>query len=178
MAVKTEGKTNKKERKLPLFDIALWTVIVLAVLGGVYVMTHRSQAAATELVYTIRIEDVDNKYSGTFVSGGTLYSESGVAMGKIEEVGVSRATERRFDGNAVTEEGEYRYIETRSSEKSDVLLTVRVTAEMQNSCYFVGGNRIASGMRVETMVAGYFGEGVILTVEPVATASDGASSEP
>ncbi len=174
MAVKTEGKHVNK-RRLPLFDIALLTVLIFGVLGIAYLVTHRAEAPTTELVYTIRIEDVDNAYSGTYAQGGKLYSASGLVMGEIESVSVARAVDLRFDESVLTEDGEHRYIETRSAEKSDVTVTVRVTAEMRGGGYFVGGNRVAAGMCVETMVAGYFGEGTILTVTPIEETPEGES---
>lgn len=166
MAVKTEGKHTTK-RRLPMFDIALLTVLIFGVIGVAYVMTHRAEVPTTELVYTVCIEDVDNAYSGTYVQGGKLYSASGLVMGEIESVSVARAVDVRFDESVVTEDGEYRYIETRSSEKSDVTVTVRVTAEIRGGGYFVDGNRVAAGMHVDTMVSGYFAEGLILSVTPI-----------
>ncbi len=176
MAVKNEGKHVGKKR-VPLFDIAVLAVLIFGVIGVAYLMTHRAEVPTTELVYTVRIEDVDNAYSGTYVQGGKLYSPSGTVMGEIEEVSVARAVDVRFDESVLTEDGEHRYIETRSAEKSDVTVTVRVTAELRGGGYFVGGNRIAAGMQVETMVAGYFGEGAILTVTPIEETSQGESSK-
>lgn len=175
MAVKNEGKLNKK--RLPLFDIALLAVLIFGVIGVAYLMTHRAEVPEVELVYTVRIEDVDNAYSGTYVQGGKLYSPSGLVMGEIESVSVARAVDVRFDESVLTEDGEYRYIETRSAEKSDVTVTVRVTAEVRNNGYFVESNRIAAGMQVETMVAGYFGEGLILTVTPIEETPEGESTK-
>lgn len=166
MAVKKEEKRVYKER-ISLFDIALVAVLVFAVLCIAYLMTHRTQAPTVELVYTIRIEDVDNTYSGTYAQGGKLYTASGTVMGEIENVSVSRASDLCFDENVLTEDGEYRYTEERSDEKSDVTVTVRVTAEKRNGGYYVANNRVAAGMRVDTMVAGYFGEGLILTVRTI-----------
>ena len=179
MAVKKEERRAYKER-ISLFDIALAAVLVFAVLCIAYLMTHRAQAPTAELVYTIRIEDVDNAHSGTYAQGGKLYSASGTVMGEIVNVSVSRATELRFDESVLTEDGEYRYTEERSDEKSDVTVTVRVTAEMRNGGYYVANNRVAAGMRVDTLVAGYFGEGLILTVRqieelPAGEPSKGAS---
>ncbi len=176
MAVKKEGKRIDK-RRLPLFDIALLAVLIFGVIGVAYLVTHRAEVPEKELVYTVRIEDVDNAYSGTYVQGGKLYSPSGLVMGEIESVSVARAVDVRFDESVLTEDGEYRYIETRSAEKSDVTVTVRVTAEVRNNGYFVEGNRIAAGMQVETMVAGYFGEGLILTVTPIEETPEGESTK-
>ena len=176
MAVKNETKHANK-RRLPLFDIALLIVLVFGVIGIAYLLTHRAEVPTTELVYTVRIEDVDNTYCGTYVQGGKLYSPSGIVMGEIESVSVARAVDVRFDESVLTEDGEHRYIETRSAEKSDVTLTVRVTAEVRGGGYFVRNNRIAAGMQVETMVVGYYDEGVILTVSPVENQSENEASK-
>ena len=179
MAVKKE-ETRAYKGRVSLFDIALVAVLIFCVLCIAYLMTHRAQAPTVDLVYTICIEDVDNAHSGTFAKGGKLYSASGRVMGEIENVSIARAVNLRFDETVLNEDGEYRYIEERSDEKSDVTVTVRVMAEKRNGGYFVAGNRVAAGMHVDTMVAGYFGEGLILTVHqieelPASESSKGAS---
>lgn len=178
MDLRTEGKTTKKKRRFPLFDIAVLLLLALTVIGGSYWATHRQSEVPTgEIVYTVRFAGVDNAYSGTLAEGKTLYSTSGIAMGEIEAVSVTRALEKRFDGSVSLAEGEeYRYTEVRSTEKSDVVITVRVTAEVRDGGCFVSGNRIAAGMTVDAMVTGYLGEGQILTVLTAENAEQQAAS--
>lgn len=176
MDLKTDGKNKKKNWNIPLFDITLLLLIALAVIGGSYWATNRVETPTAEIVYTVRFAGVDNAYSGTLAEGKTLYSNSGIVMGKIESASVTRALKIRFDGS-VTDSEEYRYTETRSNEESDVVITVRVTAEERNGGYFVGGNRVAAGMSVDAMVTGYLGEGLILSVEEAKQQEGETSSE-
>ncbi len=176
MDLRLDEKRSKKKRRFPLFDIALLVLLALAICGGIYWATHRAETPTVELTYTVRFSGVDNAYSGTLSAGKTLYTVAGDEMGKIQSASASRALESRFDGSAVTgdESEQYRYIQTRSTDKSDVVVTVLVTAEARDGGYFVEGRRIAAGMEVSAMVSGYLGTGLILTVEPL-PATEGAA---
>lgn len=159
-------KETKKKRRVTLFDVALLLLVVIAVAAGAYWVTHRAQTPTAELTYTVRFSGVENEYSGLFAEGKMLYTETGVAMGEIAGASVSRAREARFDSGAVYDaEQTYRYTETRSTTESDITITVKVIAEVHDGGYFVNGNRVAAGLRVDAMVTGYLGEGLILTVE-------------
>lgn len=162
MDLKTEGK----KRRFPLFDVALLLLLALAVAAGVYWATHREETPTAELFCTVRFSGVDNAYSGTFTEGATLYASSGEPLGEIRQVAVSRALEAFFDGDTAEPDvnGLYAYTYTRSNERSDILLTVHVTAEARDGGYFVGDHRMAAGSTLDAMVIGYRGQGLILSL--------------
>ena len=164
MDLKTEGK----KRRFPLFDIALLLLLALVVAAGVYWATHRESRPTEELLCTVRFSGVDNAYSGTFTEGATLYTASGEPLGEIRTVTVSRSLEAFFDADTAEPDanGFYAYTYARSGERSDILLTVRVTAEVRDGGYFVGDHRVAAGTTLDAMVIGYQGQGLILTLAP------------
>ncbi len=159
-------KTERKKRRFPLFDVALLLLLALAIAGGVYWVAHRGETPTAELVCTLRFSGVDNEYSGMLVEGDMLYASSGEALGEVHAVTVSRAKEAYFDAQDAEPDaaGIYAYTYTRSDQKSDILLTVHMTAEMRDGGYFVGNNRIASGVFLDAMVPGYRGQGLVLTL--------------
>ncbi len=181
MAVRNDNQQTKKKSRLPLFDIALLLLIAIAVAAGSYWVTQRGETETAVVQYTIRFEQVDNTYSGALAEAKELFSASGLSMGAVKSAKVSRSIEKSFDlHTSYVEGGDYHYAETGSALESDVVLTVRVTVKLQNGGYFVEGNRIAAGMTVEAMVAGYAGRGEILTVSVVeipAEAAEAAASE-
>ncbi len=167
MDLRTDGTKKKQKRRLPLFDIALLALLTVAIAFGFYWATRHQEITAVELVYTVRLEDVDNAYSGALAQGKTLYTRDGTPIGSILETEITRAWEEAFDSTLPYAEGtEYAYSKVTIPGKSDVLITVRVKAEAYQGGYFASGNRIASGMEMEVMVEGYLGRGKILTVEP------------
>lgn len=158
-------KQTGRQKRFPLFDIALLLVLALAVIGAAYWAANRQGAPTVELRYTVRFSDVDNAYSGNLAEGKTLYTSGGDGVGVIGYVEISRAQEKRFDASATLADGDlYRYLTTDSSEKSDVTVTVTVTAEKRDGGYFVGDKRIAAGTAHSWMVNGFYGDGLILTV--------------
>ena len=163
MDLKTEGK----KRRFPLFDIALLLLLALVVAAGVYWATSREEQPTEELLCTVRFSGVDNAYSGIFTEGATLYTSTGEVLGEIRKVTTSRALEAYFDAGTAEpgENGLYAYTYTRSGERSDILLTVRVTAEVRDGGYFVGDHRVAAGTALDAMVTGYRGQGLILTLK-------------
>lgn len=162
MDIKTEGK----KRRFPLFDIALLLLLILVVAAGVYWTTHREAKPTAELLCTVRFSGVDNAYSGTFTEGATLYTSSGESLGEIRTVTVSRSLEAFFDADTAEPDanGSYAYTYSRSGERSDILLTVHVTAEVRDGGYFVGDRRVAAGITLDAMVVGYRGQGLLLTL--------------
>ena len=165
----------ESSRRLPLFDIALLLLLAVVIAFGLYWATRHQKVTTAEITYTVRFEDVDNEYSGALAEGKSLYTQHGSLMGIILEAKISRALEQTFDSTqAYTEGAEYSYSTVTIQGKSDVLITVKVTAEVRNGGYFVGGNRIASGMEVDAMVEGYLGQGTILTVEQAQTPASAA----
>lgn len=159
-------KRTGGKKRFPLFDIALLLLLTLAVIGAAYWAANRQGAPTVELRCTVRFSDVDNLYSGNLAEGKTLYTEAGDAIGVIRSVEISRAHEKRFDPSAVPADGEsYRYQTVDSAEKSDVTVTVTVTAEKRSGGYFVGDRRIAAGTAHSWMVNGFCGDGLILTVQ-------------
>ena len=172
MDMRTDGKQTKKFR-LPLFDIALLLLIAIAVAGASYWVSTRGETETAVVEYTVRFEQVDNSYSGALAQSKELFSASGLSMGEVVTSRVTRSTEKTFDlHTSYVEGGEYRYNETGSANKSDVLLKVRVTVEVRNGGYFVQSNRIAAGMTVDAMVAGFAGQGEILSVKQIAGETD------
>lgn len=165
-----KGETNRKasKRSLPLFDIALLFLLVLAIVGGVYWVMHRETVPQTELVYTVRLSGVDNTHSGSFAIGKTLYlsGEAGTpaSIGGITHVEINRALEKSFSSDNLQGNPPYSYTQTRSSEKSDLILTVRVSAQKRDGGYFADGVRIAAGTKLSVMVDGYCGVCSVLTV--------------
>ena len=159
-------KTERKKRRFPLFDVALLLLLALTVAAGVYWVMHRGETPTAELVCTVRFSGVDNAYSGTFAEGETLYTSSGAVLGEVRAVAVSRTMEAYFDAQDAEPDaaGLYAYTYARSDQKSDVLLTVHITAEMRDGGYFVGSNRIASGVFLDAMVPGYRGQAMVLTL--------------
>lgn len=177
MAVRNDNQQTKKKFRLPLFDIALLLLIAIAVAAGSYWVTQRGETETAVVEYTIRFEQVDNLYSGALAEAKELFSASGLSMGDVKSARVSRSVEKSFDlHTSYVEGGDYHYSETDSELASDVVLTVRVTAKLQNGGYFVENNRIAAGMTVEAMVAGFAGHGEILTVSVVETPAEAAES--
>ncbi len=169
MDMRNDSKQTKKKFRLPLFDIALLLLIAIAVAAVSYWVTTRGETEMAVVEYTIRFEQVDNNYSGALAEAKELFSDSGIIIGEVISSQVSRSVEKSFDlHTSYVEDGEYHYAETGSATESDVVLTVRVTVKLQNGGYFVEGNRIAAGMTVEAMVAGFSGEGEILTVARIA----------
>ena len=162
MDLKTEGK----KRRFPLFDVALILLLILVVAAGVYWVTSRGDRPTAELLCTVRFTGVDNTYSGTFTEGATLYTASGESLGEIRTVTVSRSLEAFFDADTAAPDanGLYAYTYARSGERSDILLTVRVTAEIRDGGYFVGDQRVAAGIMLDAMVTGYRGQGLLLTL--------------
>lgn len=162
MDLKTEGK----KRRFPLFDVALLLLLALVVAAGVYWATHREETPTAELICTVRFSGVNNAYSGTFTEGATLYLPSGEPLGEIRTVTVSRALEAFFDADTAEPDanGLYAYTYARSNERSDILLTVHVTAEARDGGYFVGDHRVAAGIMLDSMVIGYRGQGLILSL--------------
>ena len=172
MDMRTDGKQTKKFR-LPLFDIALLLLIAIAVAGASYWVSTRGEVETAVVEYTVRFEQVDNSYSGALAQSKELFSTSGLSMGEVVTSRATRSTEKTFDlHTSYVEGGEYRYNETGSANKSDVLLKVRVTVEVRNGGYFVQSNRIAAGMTVDAMVAGFAGQGEILSVKQIAGETD------
>lgn len=168
MDLRNDGKQTKKKFHLPLFDIALLLLIALAVAAGSYWVSRRGEKESVVVEYTVRFENVDNAYSGALAEAEALFSASGLLMGEVTDSQVTRSVEKTFDLHTSYSEGaEYHYTETASAEKSDVLLTVKVKAVLSDGGYFVEGNRIAAGMSVDAMVAGYIGQGEILRVKLV-----------
>ena len=165
-------KTEEKKRRFPLFDIALLLLLVLVIAAGVYWATNREEQPTAELLCTVRFSGVDNAYSGTFTEGAMLYTSSGELLGEIRTVTVSRALEVFFDADTAEPDanGLYAYTYARSGERSDILLTVRVTAELRDGGYFVGDHRVAAGTMLDAMVTGYRGPGLILTLSQEETA--------
>ena len=159
-------KTEEKKRRFPVFDIALLLLLILVAVAGVYWAMNREQQTTAELLCTVRFSGVDNVYSGTFTEGATLYTSSGDLLGEIRTVTVSRALEAFFDADTAEPDasGLYAYTYARSGERSDILLTVRVTAEVRDGGYFVGEHRVAAGTTLDAMVIGYRGQGLILTL--------------
>lgn len=159
---------GKKKRRFPLFDFALLLLLALAIAAGAYWATHRAKAPTEELLCTVRFSGVDNAYSGTFTEGAALYTASGEAIGVIRTATVSRALETTFDAGTAEPDadGLYTYTYTRSGERSDILLTVHVTAEKRDGGYFVGNTRVAAGVMLDAMVTGYCGQGLVLTLTP------------
>lgn len=175
MDMRTDGTQKKQKRRLPLFDIALLLLVAVAIAFGFYWATRHQKVTTAEITYTVRFEDVDNAYSGALAEGKSLYTQHGSPMGSILKAALSRASQETFDTTQVYTEGvEYSYSAVTVEGKSDVLITVRVTAEVRNGGYFVNGNRIASGMEVDAMVEGYLGHGTILTVEQAETPAPAA----
>lgn len=162
MDLKAEGK----KRRFPLFDVALLLLLALLIAAGVYWATHREEHLTAELLCTVRFSGVDNGYSGTFAEGEVLYTSSGEVLGEVRTVTVSRALEAFFDGGTAEPDanGLYAYTYARSGERSDILLTVHVTAEVRDGGYFVGDHRVAAGTMLDAMVTGYRGQGLILTL--------------
>ena len=172
MDMRTDGT---KQKKLPLFDIALLLLLAVAIAFGFYWSSHHQKTETAEIVYTLRFEDVENAYGGALAAGKSLYTHQGALMGRILYAELSQATEEVFDSTQTYGEGqEYAYSAVPVSGKSDVLITVTVVAEVRSGGYFVGGNRIASGMEVDAMVEGYLGQGTILTVEKAETPASAA----
>lgn len=171
MDLKTEGK----KRRFPLFDLTLLLLLVLAVAAGAYWATHREAVPTEELLCTVRFSGVDNAYSGTFAEGKTLYTASGDAIGEICTVEVTRAMEAFFDGNTAEPDanGLYAYTYARSGDRSDILLTVSVTADARDGGYFVGETRVAAGVTLDAMVTGYHGQGLILSLSMMPQANEG-----
>lgn len=168
MDLRESDGTKRNRRRLPLFDVALLLLLIIALIGGLYWATHRTAAPECELTYTIRFAAVENAHSGSFAVGKSLYlwseNDSGrTAIGSIVYADVTRAKVYTFDPATATEP--YRYTQTRSTESSDILITVRVVAQERDGGYFVNGVRIAAGMTLPAMVDGYLGEGRILTVQ-------------
>ena len=161
-------KSSGRKWTFTLFDLALVLLLALAAVGGAYWMTHRAETPTEELLCTVRFSGVDNAYSGTFAEGATLYTASGEVIGVIRSATVSRALESSFDAATAEPDmnGLYAYTYTRSGERSDILLTVHVTAEVRNGGYFVGDTRIAAGISMDAMVTGYLGQGLVLTLAP------------
>lgn len=159
-------KTKGKKRRFPLFDIVLLLLLALVVAAGVYWATNREDQPTEDLLCTMRFSGVDNTYSGTFTEGAMLYTASGEPLGEIRSVTVSRSIEAFFDGNAAEpdENGLYAYTYARSGERSDILLTVHVTAEVRDGGYFIGEHRVAAGAMLDAMVFGYRGQGLVLTL--------------
>ena len=173
MDMRTDGT---KQKKLPLFDIALLLLLAVAIAFGFYWSSRHQKTETAEIVYALRFENVENAYGGALAEGKNLYTHQGMSMGSILSADLSQATEEVFDSTRSYEEGlEYSYDMIPVPGKSDVLITVKVTVEIKNGGYFVGGNRIASGMEVDAMVEGYLGHGTILSVEKAELAS--AASE-
>ncbi len=159
-------KQTGGKKRFPLFDIALLLLLALAVIGAAYWAANRQGAPTVELRYTVRFSDVDNLHSGNLAEERTLYAEAGDALGVIRSVEISRAREKWFDPTAVPADGEsYRYLTADSAEKSDVTVTVTVTAQKRDGGYFVGDKRIAAGTEHRWMVNGFCGDGLILTVQ-------------
>lgn len=163
---KDQKKEQKKQRRFPLYDVALLLLLALVIAAGVYWATTREEQPTEELLCTVRFSGVDNAYSGTFTEGATLYTSSGEVLGEIRTVTTSRALEAFFDAGTAQpgENGLYAYTYTRSGERSDILLTVRVTAEVRDGGYFVGNHRVAAGTMLDAMVTGYRGQGLVLTL--------------
>lgn len=161
-------KKGGKKWAFTLFDLALVLLLALAAVAGAYWATHRAATPTEELLCTVRFSGVDNAYSGTFTEGATLYTPSGEVIGAIRSVAVSRALESSFDAATAEPDanGLYAYTYTRSGERSDILLTVRVTAEVRDGGRFVGDTRIAAGIPLDAMVTGYLGQGLVLTLAP------------
>lgn len=159
-------KKEEKKRRFPLFDIALLLLLLLVIAAGFYWAMNRAEQPTAELLCTVRFSGVDNTYSGTFTEGALLYTSSGECLGEIRTVTVSRALEAFFDGDTAEPDasGLYAYTYARSGERSDILLTVRVTAEARDGGYFVGEHRVAAGTMLDAMVTGYRGQGLILTL--------------
>ena len=159
-------KTKEKKRRFPLFDVVLLLLLALVIAAGVYWVTTRDEQPTAELLCTVRFSGVDNAYSGTFTEGETLYTSSGEVLGEIRAVTVSRALEAFFDADTAEpdENGLYAYTYARSGERSDILLTVHVTAEARDGGYFVGDHRVAAGTALDAMVIGYRGQGLVLTL--------------
>lgn len=173
MDMKTDG--TKQKKRLPLFDIALLLLLAVAITFGFYWATRHQKVETAEIVYTVRFEDVDDTCGGALAEGKNLYTQHGSPMGEILTAQLSRAYTQTFDSTQSYADGqEYSYASVPVSGKSDVLVTVRVTAEVRNGGYFVGGNRIASGMEVDAMVEGYLGQGTILTVKRAETTAPAA----
>ena len=164
MDMRTDG--TKQKKRLPLFDIALLLLLAVAVTFGFYWAARHKTTEAVELIYTVRFLCVEDDYGGAFEEEKTLYTKEGVVIGSILEVAHTRSAEQTFNPVQAYVEGEqYSYDSVPVQGKSDVLLTVRVTAEVRNGGYFVNGIRIASGTELDAMVEGYLGHGAILTVE-------------
>ncbi|MBQ3935352.1 MAG: DUF4330 family protein [Clostridia bacterium] len=158
-------QTQKKENKFPVFDLVLILVIALAVAGGVFWVVSRQNIRKTEIVYTVRFSNVSNEYGGRLAEGKTLYLITGEPAGVISDTTVTRSTVRTFDGaSSADADVSYTYTETKSDEFSDILATVRVTADEKTGGFFVGAQRIAGGVRVRMMTGGFASEGEILTV--------------
>ncbi|MBP5230608.1 MAG: DUF4330 domain-containing protein [Clostridia bacterium] len=160
-------QTQKKENKFPVFDLVLILVIALAIAGGVFWVTSRRGVRQTEVVYTVRFSNVDNAYAGRFAEEKTLYLwPSGSPAGVISSATVTRSTERTLDRTPLGEPGETRtYTETKSETNSDILVTVRLTAEASAGGYFIGKERIAAGMEIGFMTGGFAADGEILTLD-------------
>ena len=159
-------KKKEQKRRFPLFDIVLLLLLALVVAAGVYWATTRAEQPTEELLCTVRFSGVDNAYSGTFAEGATLYTSTGEVLGEIRTVTVSRSLEAFFDADTAVPDanGLYAYTYARSGERSDILLTVHVTAEVRDGGYFVGDHRVAAGTLLDAMVTGYRGEGLVLTL--------------
>lgn len=159
-------KTEQKKWRFPLFDFALLLLLVLVVIAGAYWAMHRGKTPTEELVCTVRFSGVENTYSGTFSEGMTIYTASGEALGVIRSAAVSRALEASFDADTAEPDanGVYAYTYTRSDQRSDILLTIQVTAEARDGGYFVGETRVAAGIVLDVMTVGYRGEGSVLTL--------------
>lgn len=161
---------DKKENRFPIFDLVLILLIALAVAGGVFWIRQRQNVQKVDVTYTFRMDAVSNDYSGYFAADKTVYSEAGVVLGTISDASVTRAVIRSFDATPASEPDHiYTYSESRSTEKSDVILTVTVTAEKKSGGYFADSVRIAAGNTISVRISGgYIGTGEILTVKEAA----------
>ena len=163
-------QTQKNEKKFPVFDLVLILLVALAIAGGVLWVTSRKNVNNAEITYTVRFSNVNNEYSGKFEEGKQLYTSSGTCIGTIQAVSVTRSTARSFDRTPSPDlNGSYSYSETPLEEFSDVVATVRATADELPGGYFFSSERIAAGMTFRITIGDFAADGEILTLQKEAS---------
>lgn len=160
-------KVQPKTR-FSFLDFILLLLAALLIVGGIWFVGREQEKTTVELDCTVTFFGTAQDYAGCFSTGKEVYTADGAPLGTVTRSWGIASGIRTFD-RTPRDDGEYSYSETRSEDKRDQTVVIRLTAEKKDDGFYVGETRIAAGLDLPLLLEGYTGTGAIRNVSEVKT---------
>lgn len=158
----------KPKTRFSFLDFILLLLAALLIVGGIWFVGREQEKTTIELDCTMTFFGTAQDYVGCFSTGKEVYTADGTPLGTVTRSWGIASETRTFD-RTPKDDGEYSYSGTRSGEKRDQTVVIRIIAEKKENGFYVGETRIAAGLDLSVLMAGYTGTGSIRNVSEVKT---------